>query len=41
MGKEVLSQSRLHEDVLHFMAADKTVQISICLQEDVVIATTV
>lgn len=41
MGEEVLSESRLHEDVLYFMSADKTVQISVSLQEDVIIATTV
>lgn len=38
VGQGILRQSRMHEDILHFIPADKTVQISVGLQEDIVIA---
>lgn len=41
MGKDILRESRLHEDVLYFVSADKSVHVSVSFQKDVVIATTV
>lgn len=41
MGKDILSKSRLHEDVFHFMSTHETIHVRICLQEDVIIATAV
>lgn len=41
MCQEVLRKAGLHEDIFNFMAADEAVEISVCFEEDVIIAPSV
>ncbi len=41
MRQEVLMKAGLHEDFFNFLAADEAIKISVCFEEDVVIAPSV
>lgn len=41
MRQEILRKAGMHEDFFNFLAADEAVKISVCFEEDVVIAPSV